>query len=100
MLGLLQRFNDREHVNRLFNTVESRYDDLGVRFNFGLPNPDFPALIRRRVFVLDIDAYVQGAQDRNDIVANMDRAHDRIQQLFEESITDELRTAMKPVNAA
>jgi uncharacterized protein (TIGR04255 family) len=95
ILGLFSRFTDREHITRLFNITEFKYDDIQVKFQFGAPNPDFPAVIRRPLFVLDIDAYVQGLQDFAEITGNMDRAHDRIQTLFEESITDELRGLMR-----
>jgi uncharacterized protein (TIGR04255 family) len=94
LLGLVSRFNDPNHVNRVFHIVEFRHDDLGVKFQFGLPNPDFPAQIRRRLFVLDIDAYVQGALEPAHVSGTLDQAHTRIQQLFEESITDALRVSM------
>lgn len=100
LLGLVTRYADREHVNRVFNTIEFRYDDLNVKYQFGLPNPDFPALMRRKLFTLDIDGYVQGQQDRNEIAANLNRAHARIQEIFEDGITDELRDAMGRVDAA
>lgn len=94
LLGLFERFTDRQHVSRLFNIAEFNFDDLQVKFQFGAPNPDFPASIRRPLFVLDIDAYFQGLQELGELSANMDRAHERIQALFEESITDRLREAM------
>lgn len=95
LLGLFARFTDREHVSRLFNITEFKYDDLQVKFQFGVPNPDFPAPIRRPLFVLDIDAYVQGLQDLGEISANIDRAHKQIQAMFEDSITDRLREVMR-----
>ena len=94
LLGLLARFADQEHVNRVFHIVEFRYDDLGVKFQFGLANPDFPAMIRKALFVLDFDGYAQGSQDLREILANVDRAHERIQDLFEHSITNDLRRVM------
>ena len=94
LLGLFERFTDREHIRRLFNIAEFNFDDMQIKFQFGAPNPDFPAPIRRPFFVLDIDAYFQGLQEFGDISANIDRAHDRIQTLFEESITDRLREVM------
>ena len=95
LLGLFARFTEREHISRLFNIAEFKYEDLQVKFQFGVPNPDFPATIRRPLFVLDIDAYVQGLQDLPELATNIDRAHDQIQALFEESITDRLREVMR-----
>lgn len=96
LLGLFDRFrSERETITRVFHIVEFKYDDLQVKFQFGAPNPDFPAGIRRPVFVLDIDAYVQGLQDLKEIEANIERGHEKIQALFEQSITNELRSAMR-----
>ncbi len=83
-----------ESVSRLVSIAELRYDDIGVRFQFGMPNPDFPAAIRRPVFVLDLDASVTQAHELAQTLNFIDRAHDRIQNLFERSITDELRRRM------
>lgn len=95
LLGLLTRFADAAHVNRIFHIVEFRYDDVGVKFQFGLANPDFPAHIRKPLFVLDLDGYSQGSQDLQEILTNVDRAHERIQDQFERSITDEFRQVMR-----
>lgn len=94
LLGLLGVFEDREILRRIWHVVEFRYDDLNIKFQFGLPNPDFPAVIKKRLFVLDIDGSVQGPQDQLEVAANIDQAHEKIQQLFEKSITDELRRVM------
>lgn len=51
--------------------------------------------MRRPLFIIDIDGYVQGLQEFGDLSANIDRAHERIQALFEESITDRLREVMR-----
>jgi uncharacterized protein (TIGR04255 family) len=98
LLGVVTRFGQPDSVNRVFHIVEFRHDDIGVKFQFGLPNPDFPALMRKRLFVLDIDASVHGAQEQNEIPGILDRAHGRIQELFETSITDALRQSMGVVN--
>jgi uncharacterized protein (TIGR04255 family) len=94
LLGLFSRFTDRQSVNRLFNIAEFKYEDLQIKFQFGAPNPDFPAAIRRALFILDIDGYVHGLQDLSEVSRNIDRAHERIQTLFEESVTDRLREVM------
>ena len=36
-----------------------------------------------------------GLQDREELLSNVDEGHQRIQQLFEQSITDKLREKMK-----
>jgi uncharacterized protein (TIGR04255 family) len=94
LLGLFSRFKERERVTRLFNIAEFKYEDLQIKFQFGAPNPDFPATIRRALFILDIDGFVHGLQNLSEISRNIDRAHERIQTLFEESITEHLREIM------
>jgi uncharacterized protein (TIGR04255 family) len=94
LLGLFQRFTDPQHVSRLFNIAEFNFDGLQIKFQFGAPNPDFPAPIRRPLFVLDIDGYLQGLQELQDLSANIDHAHERIQNFFEEAITERLREQM------
>lgn len=96
LLGLFSRFSaERESVTRLFNIAEFKHlDGVQVKFQFGSPNPDFPAALRRSVFILDSDAYVQGLQTFQDITANIDHAHAHVQRLFEESITESLRRLM------
>jgi uncharacterized protein (TIGR04255 family) len=59
-----------------------------------MPNPDYPAIIKRPVFVLDLDAYVQMAHDLAESLQYMEEAHTRIQDLFERSITQQLRERM------
>ncbi len=57
-------------------------------------NPDYPANIVKKIFILDYDAYCEGAQEKNEILKNLDKFHLKIQQLFEYCIQDELRKVM------
>jgi uncharacterized protein (TIGR04255 family) len=82
------------NVARLFHVAELKYDDLDVRFQFGEPNPDFPAVMKKAQFVLDIDAYIQSAHRPEDSFRYMEKAHIKIQEIFEESITEKLRGLM------
>ncbi|MEI7983657.1 MAG: hypothetical protein WCI71_18560, partial [Bacteroidota bacterium] len=59
---------------------------------------DFPSRIRRKMFILDIDSYYQGVFKREEIKANFDLSHERIEQLFENSITEDLRVLMEENN--
>lgn len=61
-------------------------------------NPDFPAPIRKKIFVLDYDAYCEGLQDMEDIKKNIDVFHDKIENLFEENITKKLREKMEIIS--
>ena len=81
-------------ITRLITIAELRYGDVDVRFQFGLPNPDHPAPVRRPLFVLDIDARVSEAHELTECIGHMDEAHQRIQAIFERSITKALREKM------
>lgn len=94
LLGLFDRFRDPGHVTRLFSVAEFKHDNIRLKFQFGAPNPDFPALIKRPLFILDLDGYIDELQEINQISPKIDRIHLHIQELFEESITNDLREAM------
>ena len=68
--------------------LRSRTSTFG--FQFGLPNPDHPAPVRRPLFVLDIDARVSEAHELTERSGHMDEAHQRIQAIFERSISRRL----------
>jgi len=95
LLGLFDHFTDPRVLTRVMHVVEMKNEQVNVKFQFGMPNPDFPSAIRRRHFVLDLDGYVQGPQGLDELNANIEEAHARIQNLFEESITKDLREAMR-----
>ena len=72
---------------------------MGVRVQFGMPNPDYPAQVRRPLVVLDLDASISEAHALPRTTIYMDEAHARIQAIFERSITLALREKMdaKPI---
>jgi uncharacterized protein (TIGR04255 family) len=96
LLALFNRFADqRSSVSRFFHIAEFKHeDDIQVKFQFGVPNPDYPAPIRTPQFVLDMDAHFDGLQTLEDLRDHLDLCHAYIQHLFETSITDELRRLM------
>lgn len=82
-------------IARAFNDLQLTYDDVNLRFQYGMHNPDFPAPIREKRFVLDFDAYTQGLLEYDDLNTKIDIFHDKIQELFEESIKAALRDKMR-----
>lgn len=90
LLALLD-FYQPDELCRAFHLLEFSYDDLRLRFQFGLHNPDYPARIRRSPFVLDLDAFSDSPVDSGAIGEQLDKFHRKIQDLFEASITDALR---------
>jgi len=94
LLGSRDFFDENDSLTRLINIAELKYDDIGVRFQFGMPNPDYPAPVKRPMYILDIDASITQAHDLTEVSAYMNEAHLRIQTLFERSVTEALRGAM------
>jgi len=87
-------FDEAQPLTRLMQAAELKFGDIDVNFQFGMPNPDHPAIIRRPQFVLDVDAYVQSAHAPAESLRLMEQAHAHIQKLFENSITGKLRELM------
>jgi len=80
---------------RMFHNLEFKFGDFNLRFQFGVHNPDYPAPIRRRDFILDYDAYAKGPLEQGEILGTLDGYHRSIQGLFERSITEDLRGRMR-----
>ncbi|HUW18891.1 MAG TPA: TIGR04255 family protein [Sedimentisphaerales bacterium] len=94
---ILQMFaaaNDKTNICRALNTIVLNYGDILLKFQYGMNNPDYPALIRSKEFILDYDAFYEGSQDKDSIIENLERFHNKIEEFFEKCITDELRKEM------
>ena len=95
LLSIFEISDSKEIIAQAFNNLILKYDDIFLNFRYGMPNPDFPAPISQKLFVLDFDAYYHGPQDYDDLAKNLDIFHERIQELFESLIEDPLREKMK-----
>jgi uncharacterized protein (TIGR04255 family) len=95
LLGLFSYSVQDAEPARIFHNFEAVFRNFNLRFQFGLHNPDYPAPIRRRLFILDYDAYFNGLLEPREISSSLDVYHDAIQALFEQSITDQLREVMR-----
>jgi len=94
LLAMLEFPEKPEEINRAFNNLSFNYGEFLLTFQYGIYNPDFPAPVRKKNFILDFDAYRQAPQNLEDIKRSMDEFHGRIQSLFEQSITEKLRNTM------
>lgn len=91
LVAVLRLLGDRDTLSRLVTTAEFRGEDYRARIRAGIANPDFPGLIRRKQYLLDIDVYQRQAIDQPDIMATVDTFHDVATRHFETSITNGLR---------
>jgi len=55
-----------DSISKINNSIEFNFHDSFMRLMYGISNPDYPAVIRKKIFTLDYDAYCQGPQDFND----------------------------------
>lgn len=98
LLAAFSVAEDRSAITRAFHVLECKYGDMNLRFQYGMPNPDFPAVIKQKIFSLDHDAHCTQLLERADISHYLDSFHDRINASFENVITDGLRTKMGIIN--
>lgn len=94
MLGIIDFNKRKDSITRVFHILEYNFNDIRVKFQFGIANPDYPAIIKKKQFVLDIDSYINGAFELQEIKTNIESAHDKVQELFESSITEKTRVIM------
>ena len=77
------------HIN------EYRFDTMTLNFRFGMFNPEYPSFLKKNAFVLDFDCFTTDTIDKqSDILECIINGHSYIQELFEQSITDEMRKEM------
>ena len=68
LLSSFQFYSDKKAISQIFQSLELNLDSFNLRFQYGMPNPDYPAAIKKKLFVLDFDAYYKGLQEQNDIL--------------------------------
>lgn len=88
------QFAGMEHFDkctRAFMINEFVSDDIKLRVQTGFFNPDYPAIIKRNQFVIDIDAYIDFPHLIHNTEQYFNKLHDAIEVKFESLITDDMR---------
>ncbi len=91
LLSIFNLAEDRTKISRAFHNLELNFGDMNLTFLYGMHNPDYPAPIKQKTFVLDFDAYVIKSLGKDQLIDSLDIMHEKIQALFEKSITDKFR---------
>ena len=86
---------DKNVLSRSLGWVDLTYNDFYVRFHYGMFNSEHPNPIARKEFVLDFDCYTKDEQDLSEVSTLLDRFHEKIKEMFECSILDDLRQIME-----
>ncbi len=74
---------DRNFISRAFSNLEFNYGECNVVLRYGMFNPDYPSPIKRKVFILDTDAFKQDNVPDNEACTVLDNLHSRISHFFE-----------------
>jgi len=82
---------DQESCSRNFLISEYLYDEIKLRMQTGIYNPDYPAKIKKIDFIVDLDAFIDTPHVVTDVEGFFDEIHDKIQDKFESCITEEMR---------
>lgn len=82
---------DAEHCSRSFLITEYLHDEVKMRLQSGIFNPDYPAKIKKKDFIVDLDAYVDTPHSAAKVGDLFDNLHTLIQRKFELCITDDMR---------
>ena len=80
---------DRYFISRAFSNLEFNYGDHNLTLKYGMFNPDYPSPIKKKVFILDSDAYKRDNIPNEKAYCVLDQLHDRISNLFEKRLIKE-----------
>ena len=95
LLSTFQIPIEGDQLTRAFNTLSTVKDDVNITFQYGMHNPDYPAAIKKKIFILDIDASTQGAMNEAEVTTNIESFHEKITKYFEGSLKEKLILKMK-----
>ena len=94
-LGKTAATNQEIELFRSMQLAEYKSGDFILNFRFGLYNPKFPSKLTSNDFSLDYDCYISGeVESFDELLSCIDREHQIIQEIYEDSITDKLREKM------
>jgi uncharacterized protein (TIGR04255 family) len=98
LCSIFKLADNQKTISRAFHVLEFNYGENLLRFQFGMFNSDYPAPIKKKIYTLDYDMYVTKILDRAEIQSTLDNFHEKVNQFFEDVITDSLREIMEPIN--
>lgn len=95
LLSIFNIYPVKTSILRAFHVLDLKLDDVNLKFQYGIYNSDFPAIIRKKEFILDYDAYHEGLiQNFTEMSEILEKCRKPIEELFESSITDHLKEKM------
>lgn len=80
---------------RSMHLAEYRVENMILNFRYGMYNPEYPNILKTNSFALDLDCFcIEPIDSTDEILRCLDRGHNAIQSIFENSISDSLRVVM------
>jgi len=98
LLSPFEVAGDKSTIARCINNLFLNQGDMNLNFRYGMHNPDMPAPIKKKIFILDYDAHNTNLQDISEIREDLEKFHNIIISLFENHIEEGLRTIMHVTN--
>ena len=83
-----------ENCSRNILINEYLIEEIKMRVQSGLFNSNYPAPITKKDFLIDMDAFVDFPHVIVDVPSYLDSLHSELQNFFEASITEELRSIL------
>lgn len=89
-----------ENTTRLMTVLEYAVieNDIGVRLSYGYYNPDYPSVMKKEDFIIDVDAYSTGIIYKEDLERLVEDMHFEDQKCFELMVTDDFRKSLNRVD--
>lgn len=94
MRGPFSGIPNIDECSRSILITEYTHEDIKVRIQSGIYNPDYPARMKRLDFAVDIEAYIDTPHVFGEIGDVIDKLHGKIQSHFESAITEEMRAKL------
>jgi uncharacterized protein (TIGR04255 family) len=98
LTAVLARPMANGRMQRSMHQICEIHDDDQLVLNYGLVNPDFPAPLVQRHFVLDIDCVRQGSVLLAEAIERVQALNDLATSAFESCIGEKLRLEMEKKN--
>jgi uncharacterized protein (TIGR04255 family) len=96
LISMLHFSDNPKEISRAMSNLEYNYGEYNLKFQYGMFNPDYPAVVKRKQFILDFDSYYDGYIDNIlETKEFLEKAHEKIVVLFENSIKEDLRSMMR-----
>ena len=76
---------EQQFISRAFSNLEFNYGDCQLLLKYGMYNPDYPSPIKRKVFIIDTDAFRHDVIPNEIVLSLLEAFHNRISALFENS---------------